>query len=247
MCLSSMSLWDQHHENQERSSGQHLSQHHPHSSNNNHHSRADFNNSASVDSMSDSTSTSANHHLPWQMPNFKESAYIQAATAPFVYPYSRHTSSPGEVFGYGLGGNQGQPRYASPGDDSGNFFANSTATGHFESTWQHSYQTKCEPPDYATVAATMAAAAVCRQAQYIEDFYSRKRAGKNKGRLHRLSLCASISHSDSSFHYFLIRKTSLDCLGIESLHWLVLIIDWFLILLPFRWIFSYQIKILIDF
>lgn len=117
------------------------------------------------------------------MPNFKDAAYIQAAAAaPFVYPYSRHASSPGEVFGYGNHGGQGQLRYGSPAEETGNFFGN-TSAGSFESSWQHNYQAKCEPPDYATVAATMAAAAVCRQAQYFEDFYSRKRSGKNKGRL----------------------------------------------------------------
>lgn len=181
MCLNSMSLWDQH-QNHEISSSSLL---HHQSHQTNHQSQSDFNNSASVDSMSDSTSTSANY-LPWQMSHFKEAAYIQAAAAPFVYPYSRHVSSPGEVFGYG-GGNQGQPRYGSPAEESGNFLANNM-TGNFESNWQHNYQTKCEPPDYATVAATMAAAAVCRQAQYLEDFYSRKRPGKNKGRLS----CASV-------------------------------------------------------
>nr|CUU98940.1 hypothetical transcript [Hymenolepis microstoma] len=168
-----MSLWDQH-QNHEVSSSS-LPQHQSHQTN--HQSQSDFNNSTSADSMSDSTSTSANH-LPWQMTNFKETAYIQAASTPFVYPYSRHASSPGEVFGYGSG-QQGQPRYGSPGEDSGNFLPHNT-TVNFDSNWQHNYQTKCEPPDYATVAATMAAAAVCRQAQYLEDFYSRKNSGKNK-------------------------------------------------------------------
>ncbi|VDO04276.1 unnamed protein product [Rodentolepis nana] len=168
-----MSLWDQH-QNHEVTSNS-LPQHQSHQTS--HQSQSEFNNSASADSMSDSTSTSANH-LPWQMTNFKETAYIQAAATPFVYPYSRHASSPGEVFTYGSG-NQAQPRYGSPGEDSGNFLSHNT-TVNFESNWQHNYQTKCEPPDYATVAATMAAAAVCRQAQYLEDFYSRKNSGKNK-------------------------------------------------------------------
>ncbi|KAM7542579.1 hypothetical protein Aperf_G00000011284 [Anoplocephala perfoliata] len=177
MCLSSMSLWDQH-QNHGRSSNN-LPQHQQHETTN-HQSQSDFNNSASADSMSDSTSTSANQ-LPWQMPNFKDAAYIQAAAAaPFVYPYSRHASSPGEVFGYGTHGGQSQLRYGSPAEETGNTFFGNTSAGSFESTWQHNYQAKCEPPDYATVAATMAAAAVCRQAQYFEDFYSRKRSGKNK-------------------------------------------------------------------
>ncbi|VDL93080.1 unnamed protein product [Schistocephalus solidus] len=42
---------------------------------------------------------------------------------------------------------------------------------------------KCASTDYATAAAAVAAAAVCRQAQYFEDFYTRKKWSKNKGRV----------------------------------------------------------------
>ncbi|VDK32264.1 unnamed protein product [Taenia asiatica] len=171
MCLSSMSLWDQH-QGHERAS------HHHHQQQQQAQSEFGVSASTSADSMSDSTSTSTNQ-MPWQMSTFKDAAYIQAAAAaPFVYPYSRHASSPGEVFGYSDGNHEhGHTRYSSPAGEAVNFCG---GTNGFETPWQHNYQTKCEPPDYATVAATMAAAAVCRQAQYFEDFYSRKRSGKNK-------------------------------------------------------------------
>eukprot|EP00108_Taenia_solium_P010290 TsM_000110300 transcript=TsM_000110300 gene=TsM_000110300 len=171
MCLSSMSLWDQH-QGHERAS------HHHHQQQQQAQSEFGVSASTSADSMSDSTSTSTNQ-MPWQVSTFKDAAYIQAAAAaPFVYPYTRHASSPGEVFGYSDGNHEhGHTRYSSPAGEAVNFCG---GTNGFETPWQHNYQTKCEPPDYATVAATMAAAAVCRQAQYFEDFYSRKRSGKNK-------------------------------------------------------------------
>uniref|UniRef100_A0A5K3FBM5 Paired domain-containing protein n=2 Tax=Mesocestoides corti TaxID=53468 RepID=A0A5K3FBM5_MESCO len=155
MCLSSMNFWDH------RASYQ--------------QTQAEISIPPS-ESMNDSPTTSTNQ-LPWQIPGFKDAAYIQAAAAaPFVYPHPRHTGSPDEVLGCGAG-NQGhsQTRYGSPVGESGGFCG---GTGGFETTWHPDYQTKCEPPDYATVAATMAAAAVCRQAQYFEDFCTRKRSGK---------------------------------------------------------------------
>ena len=178
MCLSSMSLWDQQ-QNHERAT------HHPsHHRNRQQQMQSEFGVSTctSADSMSDSTSTTTNH-MSWQMSTFKDAAYFQATNAtPFPYPYPRHSTSPGEVFSYGGGGPaHSQIRCEGIIGESGNFCG--TTSGLETSSWQPGYQAKSEPPDYATVAATMAAAAVCRQAQYFEDLYSRKKSGKNKGRL----------------------------------------------------------------
>nr|CDS19179.1 paired box protein pax 6 [Echinococcus granulosus] len=166
-----MSLWDQHR-------GHERASHHHHHQHQQQQAQSEFGVSTSADSMSDSTSTSTNQ-LPWQVSTFKDAAYIQAATAaPFIYPYSRHASSPGEVFGFSDGNHDhDHTRYGSPAGEGVGFCGGMNG---FETSWQHNYQAKCEPPDYATVAATMAAAAVCRQAQYFEDFYSRKRSGKSK-------------------------------------------------------------------